>query len=379
MDIQDYRKQIDAIDRELVEKIEERMRISEKIAEYKEEKGVRILDPIRERTLLDHIQEISSPDLAYYNRLLFSSIMEMSRDHQVRTLDKPSPLVEQIMGAINNTPKKFPNAPAVACQGVQGAYSQQACDKMFKMPVIMYMKNFRGVFAAIDSGLCHYGVLPIENSTAGSVNQVYDLMQEYHFHIVRSMRIRIDHCLLVNPGTNKEEIKDIYSHEQALSQCEDYLKHFPMATLHVCENTAQAAKMVAESGRKDAAAIGSVENGELYGLECLEESIQDRDNNYTRFICIAKDLEIYPGADRTSIMIVLKHEPGSLYQVMARFNAMGINLLKLESRPLPSREFEFMFYFDIEESVYSEEFVQMINQLQEMSLEFRYLGSYEEY
>ena len=379
MDIQDYRTQIDEIDRELIKKMEERMRISEKIAQYKDENGLRILDPVRERKLLDRVQEQSSPDLAYYNRMLFSSIMEMSRDHQVRTLNKSTPLTEQIMDAIENTPKTFPEAPSVACQGVQGAYSQQACDKMFKMAVIMYMKNFRGVFAAIDAGLCHYGVLPIENSTAGSVNQVYDLMQEYHFHIVRSMRIRIDHCLLVNSGTNKEDIKDIYSHEQALSQCEDYLKHFPMATLHVCENTAEAAKMVAESGRHDAAAIGSVENGELYGLECLEESIQDRDNNYTRFICIAKDLEIYPGADRTSIMIVLRHEAGSLYQAMARFNAMGINLLKLESRPLPSREFEFMFYFDIEESVYTEAFAQMINQLQEMSLEFRYLGSYEEY
>ncbi len=379
MKIDDYRARIDAIDHELVEKLEERMRTAEKIAEYKQENGLRILDPVRERSLLDRIQEMSSPDLAYYNRMLFSSIMEMSRDHQAQVMKKKSPLGEQIMAAIQDTPKTFPDAPAVACQGVQGAYSQLACDKMFKMPVIMYMKNFRGVFAAIDAGLCHYGVLPIENSTAGSVNQVYDLMQEYHFHIVRSMRVRIDHCLLANAGTNKEDIRDIYSHEQALQQCEDYLKHFPMATLHVCENTAEAARMVAQSGRKDAAAIGSLENGELYGLECLEESVQDRDNNYTRFICIAKDLEIYPGADRTSIMIVLRHEPGSLYQAMARFNAMGINLLKLESRPLPSREFEFMFYFDIEESVYSEAFARMIDQLQEMSLEFRYLGSYKEY
>jgi len=242
----------------------------------------------------------------------------------------------------------------------------------------MFTRNFEGVFAAINSGLCRYGVLPLENSTAGSVNKVYDLMMKYDFHIVRSARVKINHCLLVNPCTRKEDIREVISHEQALAQCENYLKGFADTLITTAENTAAAAKYVTESGRRDIAAIGSAENGRLYGLECLDSGIQDSQNNYTRFICISKDLEIYPGACKTSIMMILDHKPGSLYNVLSRFNAAGINLEKLESRPLPNRDFEFMFYFDIGESVYSEGFVRVMAQLEEISREFKYLGSYSE-
>lgn len=161
-------------------------------------------------------------------------------------------------------------------------------------------------------------------------------------------------------------------------QCDDYLKHFPHAKITVCENTAEAAKMVAESDRDDVAALASYECGKLYGLECLEEAVQDNGNNYTRFICISKKLEIYPGADKTSLMLVVSHQPGSLYNVLARFNALGIQIFKLESRPIPQRDFDYMFYFDIVSEVHSDEFVRLINQLEEMTREFKYLGSYME-
>ena len=378
MALEEYRNEIDRIDRELIEKLEERMRVAEKIAAYKKENGSRIFDPLRERALLDKVTALSAPDMASYNRILFRSIMEMSKDHQAKVLQQASPVAAEIQQALKTTPKLFPASATVACQGVPGAYSQEACDKMFKIPKIMFLKNFEGVFSAIKSGLCEYGILPLENSTAGSVNQVYDLMMEYNFHIVRSVRLKVNHCLLAREGAAKGEIREIFSHGQALAQCEKYLKQFPLAKITECENTAAAAKKVAESGRKDWAAIGSETNGQLYGLECLETGIQDNDNNYTRFICISRDLMIYPGANKTSIMMILDHKPGALYNVLARFNAMGINLEKLESRPLPNRDFEFMFYFDIEESVYSEEFIRMINQLDEMSREFKYLGSYSE-
>ncbi|MDD5922304.1 MAG: prephenate dehydratase [Eubacteriales bacterium] len=378
MDISNYRNEIDEIDQELIKDLDRRMRVSEKIAEWKKENDVKVYDPVRERELLDKIVDASSPDLAYYNKVLFRTIMEMSREHQMTILHQESALAADIRHALDVTPNVFPEQAVVACQGVPGAYSQEACDRFFKMPKIMYMKNFRGVFAAIQGGLCRYGILPIENSTAGSVNQVYDLMMEYNFHIVRSMKVKINHCLLANPGTRKEDIREIVSHEQALAQCEEYLKNFPLAKIHVVENTAEAAKMVSESGRKDIAAIASGANGQNYSLECLDENIQDSGNNYTRFICITKDLEIYPGANRTSIMLVTEHRPGALYQVMARFNALGVNILKLESRPRADTEFEFMFYFDIEQSVYSEEFVQMISQLEDCCQNVRYLGSYQE-
>lgn len=378
MDIVDYRDEINAIDQDLVRSLEKRMRVCEDIAKYKKAHDQRVSDPVREREHLDEVTEASAQDMAYYNRILFSLIMEMSRDHELRVIGEEPPVAKEIRKAIAGSPQVFPTEATVAVQGVQGAYSQEACDRFFKMPHIMYMKNFRGVFAAIESGLCQYGILPIENSTAGSVNQVYDLMKEYSFHIVKSIRVRISHCLLVNPGVQKMQIREIFSHEQAIAQCEEYLKQFPLAKVTVCENTAEAAKMVAESGRKDAAALASQASGRLYGLDCLEQNVQDHDNNYTRFICITKDLQIFPGANKTSIMMVIDHQPGALYRVLARFNAMGINLRKLESRPMPESDFEFMFYFDIDESVYSDEFIRMMSQLEEMSREYKYLGSYLE-
>jgi len=221
-------------------------------------------------------------------------------------------------------------------------------------------------------------VLPLENSTAGSVNQIYDLMMKYDFYIVRSVKLKVDHSLLAKNGTNKNDIKEIFSHEQAIMQCENYLKQYPDAIITVCANTAEAAKMVAESERSDVAALASYECGQLYGLECLEDAVQDSGSNYTRFICISKELEIYPGADKTSLMLTVSHKPGSLYNVLARFYALGINIFKLESRPIPNRDFDFMFYFDVEAETYSEEFIRMMNQLEELSQEFKYLGSYVE-
>ena len=226
--------------------------------------------------------------------------------------------------------------------------------------------------------MCQYGMIPVENSTAGSVNAAYDLMMKHDFKIVRSVRIKIEHNLMVKPGTKLSEIKEIYSHEQAISQCQGYLSKLPGVRVIACANTAMAAKMVAESDRGDIAAISSRNCAKLYGLECLDSAIQDQGNNYTRFICITKNLEIYPGADRTSLMMVVSHRPGSLYKVLSRFNALGINLIKLESRTIPGRNFEFMFYFDLETSVYSPNFIQLMGELNDVCEEFNYLGSYSE-
>ena len=218
----------------------------------------------------------------------------------------------------------------------------------------------------------------MENSTAGSVNAVYDLMMHHNFRIVRSIRLKVDHNLLVKPGTRREDIREIYSHQQAISQCSAFLAQLPNAKVIPCENPAAAAKMGASSDRNDLAALSSRACMKLYGLECLQSSVQDQDNNYTRFVCISKNLEIYPGADRTSIMAVLPHEPGSLYKLLSRFYALGINLNKLESRPIPGRDFEFMFYFDLETSVYSPRFLQLMGELPSLCEEFSYLGSYSE-
>ena len=376
MDLNELRGQIDGIDDELVQLFCRRMEVAEQIAEYKRQNDLPILVPAREREKLRDISQKAGSDMANYARVLYSMIFELSRSHQSKCNLVSGELHKKILNSIENTPKLFPQAPMVACQGVEGAYSQIACEKIFKSPMIMYFKNFEGVFTAIEQGLCQYGILPIENSTAGSVKKVYDLMIRHDFSIVRTFRLKVDHNLLAKPGTKKEDIKVIYSHEQAIHQCSEFLSDFKGVRIVPVENTAVAAQMAA--AEEGAAALSSRGCAELYGLANLAASVQDKGNNHTRFICISKNLEIYPGADKTSIMMVLPHRPGSLYRTMARLFTLGINVTKLESRPIPDREFEFMFYFDLETSIYSEEFVQLMCELEDLCEEFKYLGSYSE-
>ena len=376
MELKDLRNEIDMIDDELVKLFTQRMEVSAQIAGYKKERSLPIFVPAREREKLADVAAKAGPDMANYTCVLYSMLFELSRSHQSKLTGEMSPLYRDITNAIENTPKLFPQAPMVACQGVEGAYSQIACEKIFKNPFIMYFKNFEGVFNAIDQGLCQYGILPLENSTAGSVKKVYDLMIHHNFSIVRTFRLKIDHNLLTNPGAKLSDLKEIYSHEQAINQCSEYLQNLTGVTIIPVANTAIAAEMVSKSGRTDVAAISSRSCAELYNLEILASSIQDRGNNRTRFICISKKLEIYPGSDKTSIMMVLPHRPGSLYKLLARLYVLGINVTKLESRPIPDRDFEFMFYFDLETSIYSEEFVQLMCELEDLCEDFKYLGSY---
>lgn len=378
MNLEDYDRKIDEIDERILKELEERMDAAKEAALCKKEMGLPLENQLQERKKIDEITQLASENMESYSRLLYNTIIELTKDHQRKYVLGDTDLVKKVKVAREDTPKVFPQKAVVACQGVQGAYSQQACDKLFKMPNIMYMKNFNGVFAAIDQGLCRYGVLPLENSTAGSVNQIYDLMMKYDFYIVRSIKLKVDHSLLVKKGVNKSSIKEIFSHEQAIMQCENYLKQFPDVKITVCANTAESAKLVAASERDDVAALASYECGQLYGLECLDDAVQDSGSNYTRFICISKEMEIYPGADKTSLMLTVSHKPGSLYNVLARFYALGINIFKLESRPIPNRDFDFMFYFDVEAETYSDEFIRMMNQMEELSQEFKYLGSYVE-
>ena len=378
MDLTEIRKEIDAIDDHLVRLFCDRMNLSAQVADFKKANNMPIYVPARERAILQNVAEKAGPEMANYTRVMYSMLFELSRSYQSKRNSTLSPLFEQITQAIESTPKLFPQTPMVACQGVEGAYSQIACEKIFKSPFILYFKNFEGVFNAIEQGMCQYGILPIENSTAGSVNKVYDLMIAHKFSIVRTFRLKVDHNLLVNPGTKLEDIKEIYSHEQAINQSAGFLHGLKGVNVIPVANTALASEMVAKSGRKDVAALSSRFCAELYGLECLASSVQDKGNNHTRFICISKNLEIYPGSDKTSIMMILNHKPGALYKVLARLYTLGINVTKLESRPLPDRDFEFMFYFDLETSIYSEEFVQLMCELEDLCEEFKYLGSYTE-
>ncbi|MBP3647928.1 MAG: chorismate mutase [Clostridia bacterium] len=378
MDIQDLRKQINEIDAQLVKLFDDRMHVALEIAKYKKENGLPVFDPAREREVLNRQTAAVSDEMAMYVKLLYNTLFDLSRSYQQQYMTQRTELTNHIARAIESTPKLFPKQAIVACQGVEGAYSQQACDKLFSLPSIMYFKRFEGVFQAVESGLCRYGVLPIENSSYGSVTEVYDLMRKYRFSIVRGVRLKIDHRLLAKSGTKLEDVKEILSHEQAIGQCSEFLKGMKDVKVTVVENTAVAAQMVSQSGRNDIAAISAPACASLYGLSVIKTDISNSDSNFTRFICIAKDLEIYPDANKMSLMLNVQHKPGALYSMIAKFSALGLNLTKLESRPIAGTDFEFMFYFDLDASIYDEAALQLLSQLDEGPETFTYLGSYSE-
>ena len=378
MDIQKLREEINSIDDKMVELFCRRMETAQKIAEYKKENNLPVFDRTREREVLYRLTDSVPKELESYTKALYATLFEVSKTHQLSVLHNQSPLAEKIRTAITETAPEFPARATIACQGTEGAYSQCACDRMFPYPSILYVDSFNAVFRAVDSGLCQYGILPVENSTAGSVTAVYELMQKYKFHIVKSTKLFINHTLLACHGTALSDVKEIFSHEQALHQCSDYTAKLPGVKVTVCKNTAIAARDLAASGRTDAAVICSSDCADIYNLSVLATGISNTQNNYTRFICISKNLEIYPGADRTSLMVRLPHKPGTLYSLLSRFNALGVNLTKLESRPVIGSNFEFMFYFDIESSVYTPQFSELLSQLEYELPEMTYLGSYHE-
>lgn len=372
------RSELDSLDDEIVRDFVRRMEIAGEVAEYKKENGLPVFDAGRERDVLLRASEKAGEEYESQIRVLFSLLMELSRSRQNKLILPPSSSAKMLEDSVNNTEKLFPEKAIVACQGTEGAFSNLACEKLFKLPKIMYFSTFDSVFSAVEKGLCNYAVLPLENSNAGSVNSIYDAMIKHKFYIVRSTRLRVNHSLLVNPGTKLEDIKEIISHPQALLQCSEFITSLGNVKATDADNTAVAARELAASGRKDAAVLASTRSAELYNLKVLRSAVQNDKGNFTRFICISKKPEIYPGADRTTLMMVIPHRPGSLYRVMSRFYALNINLTKLESRPIPGRDFEFMFYFDLDASVYSEELRSVITELEHSIEEFTYLGSYSE-
>ncbi|MDR1700856.1 MAG: chorismate mutase [Lachnoclostridium sp.] len=379
MNIEELRTQIDEVDDELLRLFEQRMELAKAIGEYKNENSLPIRNRERERKILYRMYKKAKPELSEYTRALFSSLFEMSSGYQGMFHHSDSNVKRLIEKAVQDTKENFPSSAVVACQGIEGAYSQAACDKLFPTADITYFDRFDGVFQAVNSGLCRYGILPLENSTAGSVNEVYDLMSHYQCYIVRSIKLPITHTLLAVPGVKISDIMEVFSHDQAIRQCSHFLDSMKEIKVTGCENTATAAKWAAESGRKDAAVISSQDCADLYGLSVLSYNIQNSDNNYTRFICIAKEPEIYPGACKTSLVLSLNHKPGTLYSVLAKFNAHGINLDKLESRPIAGQEFEFKFYFDIDTPAVSDDLKQMLSELEYETDMFHYMGTYQEF
>ena len=380
MELSEIRKEIDAVDEEMTKLFVRRMACADQVAAAKRGTGKPVLDPGREREILAKVAERVGPALESEGKLLFSTLLSVSRGRQRAQLADDGMFAKTMAEAMSATPAIFPSKANVACPGAEGGYSQQAAVAFVKFPSLFYFRDFESVFTAVEEGMCEYGVLPIENSTAGSVTQVYDLMAKHDFKIAKALKLRIRHVLLAPKGVKLADVKEIASHPQALAQCAEFLKAHQGVRTVPASNTAAAAAELAKSGRKDAAVIASRECAELYGLDILADDISDTTSNFTRFICISRKTEIYPDANKFSLMMSLSHRPGSLADILIRFGAVGVNLTKLESRPVPGSDFEFRFIFDIEASPHDVRVVKLFSSLaSDPEVEhFTFLGAYAE-
>ena len=377
MELSEIRTKIDAVDDQLLGLFLERMALSEEVAAYKNQHSLPILNKQREREILAKVTERAG-DKERYAYHLYSTLFELARSRQAELISSPTRVESRIKDSLAAGGEVFPQTGLVACQGVEGANSQVACDRLLPRGNIMYVKSFQAVAAAVESGFCKFGVLPIENSSNGSVRAVYQLLQEHDLSIVRSARLCIRHELLALPGVKPEDITEIYSHEQAIGQCSKFLSGLKDVKIIPCGNTAAAAKLVAESGSRHAAAISSHPCAALYGLECVDNSIQDSDNNYTRFICVTKKPVIYAGANRISLIIAFENKPGALYDILSKLAALDINMTKLESCPVAGSDFEFIFFIELEASVQDSGVLAMLKEMERSCAQFQFLGSYAE-
>ena len=370
-DLGEIRTEIDKIDTELIELFKKRMDCAKAVGLYKKEKNIPVLNQNRENEILDNVEE-KGGEYGSHARLLFSNIMELSRALQHNIVGSGKKLRADILNASS---KMQTENVKVGYQGIKGANGHEATLKLFPNGDAVNYKTFADVFDAVDREEVTYGVLPVENSTAGSVSAVYDLILKHRFYIVKALDLPIDYCLAGLKQSEFSDIEKVWSHPQSLSQCANYLakNNFDSTPF---ENTAVAAREVASEKRLNVAAICSYKAAEEYGLKILDNHLQDDKGNTTRFIVISKTLCIPENANKISLCFSLPHVTGSLYGLLCRFNSLGLNLTKIESRPRKGKDFEYLFYLDFSGSVYSDNVIDLISQLSEEMPEFSFLGNY---
>ena len=347
IDLQECRKEIDVIDKEIMSLFEKRMKVCEDVAKYKIHTGKKVLDPKREKDKLKVLEEQAHGE---FNTLgvqeLFQQIMAISRKRQYQLLTSNGIEEKRDYEMVDALPLKDVN---VVFQGVEGAYSYAAMRAYFPDDINSYhVKTFRDAMEEVASGKADYAVLPIENSTEGIVTDIYDLLTEYQLYIVGEQGVKVEHVLLGLPGVGLGEIERVYSHPQALAQCKRYLEQHPSWKTVKTENTAGAAKKIHEEQRREQSAIASRAAGELYGLSVLAENICYNEKNVTRFIVVSAKPVYEKTAAKVSVCFELPHTSGTLYNMLSHFIYNGLNMTKIESRPIAGKTWEYRFFVDFE-------------------------------
>jgi len=347
------------------------------LAAAKEEHHLPVLNRQREREIL-HTIENASPGMEFFAHRFFENALELSKAYQIQLTHSATPLIEKIQNSCLPAEATFPKKGMVAICGGAGSHSDAAANKLIPHGDRLYLSSYESVFQAVEQGHSDFGIIPVETSSNGSVKTVYDLLYKYDVNVVRSLRMKVNHELLANPGTKLEDITDLYSQEQAYAQCENFVQFWDGVTAHQVSNTTDAAELVANAKGKNKACIASHEAGKIHGLICLNDDIMDERDNYTRFFCIQKEPAVYAGADRISLILTQEHRPGSLYDSLSVLAAHGINITKLESVPVPGNDDALLFYLDITASVREEGIKEALNYLSTTCIRFKYLGNYTE-
>lgn len=358
--LKEYRDLIDAIDQEILDAFLKRLKIVQKIVEVKKEKGLPIFDEKREREVIKKRMNLLPSNENYeLVEKLFYTIMDLSKAYQ---WDEIESIAQEDL--------------KIGYLGEKGSFSYIAAKKCFKESNFKSYHSFEEIFKSVEEGVVEKAVLPIENTSTGSIIEVYDLLKKYHMQIVGEKNIEINHFLLAKPGVKIEAIEKVYSHPQALSQSKDFLKNYNWQLIN-SENTSSSALMVHESKERNIAAIASLEAAKLYDLEVLKDNINYNEKNITRFIIISKRKERIEKADKITIGFSVAHEPGALYDVLGIFQRSGINLYKLESRPIINSPFEYYFYADLAGNIEDKQVQEVLEKVKENSLSMKIYGNYK--
>lgn len=371
MELDQIRKDIDAIDSKLLPLFAERMDCAKRVAAVKKAQGLPIFNSAREEAILDRVAS-QAGEYGNEARILYSTMMGASRALQHKLLDGG----KEIRCEIAEAASVLPNPARIACQGVEGAYSHEAALQLYPGCQPVFYKTWGDVFHAIETGEADIGILPVENSNAGSVTEVYDLILKYRFSIAAATTVHLCHCLAAQPGIEQSNLTEIYSHPQALAQCSDYLAVCGARSVPV-GNTAEAAKLVSET-KGACAAICSEQAAEHFGLTVLSRKVQNTPNNRTRFVAISRGLVIPEDAGKISLCFSLPHSTGSLSTILMRFALSGLNLTKIESRPIAGKNFEYDFYLDFSGNVRNPQVMDLIASLYDELPRFSFLGNYTE-
>lgn len=374
MDLQELRKRIDGIDRCIVELYEERMDVCRQVAEYKIETGKNVFDKVREEEKLAKVRSLTHNDFNSKGITeLFEQLMSMSRKLQYQLLNEKGHIGRLPFLAVDELDTQ---KVRVVFQGAEGAYSQAAMVRFFGDRIdSIHVDSFRDAMGALEEGSADFAVLPIENSTAGIVSEIYDLLVEFENYIVGEQIIKIEHCLLGVPGTKTEDIQTVYSHPQSLMQSSRFLGEHSWQQISM-PNNAFAARKVSQEKRKDQAAVAGAYAGEVYGLEVLACPVNNVSSNSTRFIIVTNQKIFRKDAGKVSICFEIPHESGSLYHMLSHFIYNNLNMTKIESRPIEGRAWEYRFFVDFEGNLADGAVKNALRGLREEASNMKILGNY---